>query len=108
MRVVLEINEEEQATIGASTADVLVSMWNEQLQLFLRKNSFYRDSWRGQGWRGNVARILSKADRIRAMCWGSLPLQDSKEPVEDTLRDMSLLCMFATINRHMDNEWGPQ
>lgn len=108
MRVVLEISETEKAAIGVGTADRLVHMWNQQLTLFLDKNSLYKDAWREQGWRGNVARILSKASRIKHMLWGSMMTwQDADEPVEDTLRDLSLLCMFALMNREQRNEWGP-
>jgi hypothetical protein len=108
MKLVLQLEEHEHGLKVAATAELLAHMWNEQLQLFITKNMMYRDSWREQGWRGNVARILSKVSRIKAMLWGSVTWQsfDGDEPVEDTLRDLSLLCMFAIINRSHDNEWG--
>lgn len=110
MKLVLQFEDGEERRQGAATCELLVHMWQEQLNLFLAKNTMYRDAWRDQGWRGNVARVLSKASRIKAMLWGSVTWNsfDGDEPVEDTLRDLSLLCMFTIINRSHDNEWGPR
>lgn len=70
------------------------------------KEQDYGEAWREQGWRGNVARILSKTSRLRNMLWRTHTLENHDEPVQDTLQDLIALTLFALINRQGRNEWG--
>lgn len=79
----------------------------EAAELFDMKNASYQDSWREQGWRGNVSRILEKAKRIRALLWRqSVLLNGSKEHPRETLLDVINTCVFAIINMDDNVEWG--
>lgn len=74
--------------------------------LIIGKSQNYGEAWREQGWRGNMARILSKTSRLKYMLWCTNPLQSTVEPVEDTLLDIGALAAFLLANRKEDNEWG--
>ena len=79
-------------------ASALVTMAGKDVQ--------YGEAWREQGWRGNLARILSKAARLRAMLWRKDPVEGAEESVEDTLLDLINLAIFMLLNRRSENEWG--
>lgn len=82
-------------------------IYAEAARLFASKNVNYGDSWREQGWRGNVSRILEKAKRIRNMVWRqSVLLNGSSEHPRETLMDMMNTCAFAIINMDDNVEWG--
>lgn len=79
----------------------------EAARLFASKNASYQDSWRDQGWRGNVARVMEKAKRIRSLLWRpSVLLNGSKEHPRETLMDVINTCAFAIINMDDGVEWG--
>lgn len=80
----------------------------EAARLFENKNRNYGDSWRNQGWRGNVSRILEKAARVRTMVWrgGNVLLNSSSEHPRETMLDMINTLAFAIINMDDDVEWG--
>lgn len=79
----------------------------EAADLFAMKNASYQDSWRDQGWRGNVSRVLEKCKRIRALLWRqSVLLNGSKEHPRETLLDIVNTCVFAIINMDDGVEWG--
>lgn len=70
------------------------------------KERHYAGAWRDQGWRGNLARVLSKTSRLRNMLWRSDPIEGSGEPAQDTLQDLISLTAFTILNRQARNEWG--
>lgn len=79
----------------------------EATRLFAIKNASYQDSWRDQGWRGNVSRVLEKAKRVRSLLWRqSVLLNGSKEHPRETLMDIMNTCAFAIINMDDGVEWG--
>lgn len=80
----------------------------EAARLFETKNLTYQDSWRTQGWRGNLSRVLEKAGRLRAMLWrgGNVLLNGSKEHPRETLLDIINTAAFLIINMDDGVEWG--
>ncbi len=97
----------DRSVVGSLLADQLIQQYGRALAIALQRNRFYDDSWRKQGWMGNLNRILTKADRLRAMLWREAPMQDSSEPVEDTYLDLINLAAMANINHREGNTWGP-
>jgi hypothetical protein len=80
----------------------------EAARLFGTKNMTYQDSWRTQGWRGNLSRILEKAWRLRSMLWhgGNVFLNGSNEHPRETCIDMINTLAFLVINMDDGVEWG--
>lgn len=78
------------------------------LALVREKNARYQDSWRQQGWRGNLSRILEKGARLRAMLWqpGTPLLNGEKEHPRETALDMINTLTFMVINMDDGREWG--
>lgn len=70
------------------------------------KSQGYGDAWKDQGSMGNLARVLSKASRLRNLCWGDKELEVGIEPVEDTLIDLAALAAFMMKNVEEGNRWG--
>jgi hypothetical protein len=93
--------------MNASQARV-EEVFAEAARLFASKNLSYGDSWREQGWRGNVSRILEKAKRLRTMVWrgGNVLLNGSSEHPRETMLDMINTLAFAIINMDDSVEWG--
>lgn len=91
---------------GYTTQQELLSVFEEALKLAMTKNENYRDAWRKQGWMGNLARIMSKTERLRAMCWKANLSMTQFGPLQDTALDMINLSAFFLINRVGDNRWG--
>lgn len=82
-------------------------VFQEALRLIASKNASYGDSWREQGWRGNVSRVLEKSKRIRALLWRpSVLLNGSSEHPRETMLDMINTLAFAIINMDDGVEWG--
>jgi hypothetical protein len=79
----------------------------EAAELFEMKNSSYKDSWRDQGWRGNISRLLEKSKRVRSLLWRpSVLMNGSKEHPRETLLDIINTCVFAIINIDDSVEYG--
>lgn len=80
----------------------------EAARLFESKNRAYGDSWRQNGWRGNISRIFEKAGRLRNMLWrgGNVLLNGGNEHPRETMLDMLNTLAFAIINMDDDVEWG--
>jgi hypothetical protein len=105
----LEYPTDWQLRTDADTVRTLqraAGLFGGALATLAYKDGHYRGAWKEQGWRGNVARILSKSSRLKAMLWRSDPTEDDLEPVVDTLVDLINLSVFAILNRRGDNEWG--
>lgn len=102
-RVHLEIVTEEKVSPSVL---VLVEIFERCLNMVQEKDKGYGGAWKDQGWQGNVARILSKASRIRSMVWRDEPVEGTEESVTDTLYDMINLCGFALENFARSNRWG--
>ena len=91
---------------GWVTQQRLLDLFEHLLILQNRKRQFYSEAWQDQGFMGNVARVLSKASRLKNMLWREFPIQDSEETIEDTLQDIILLGAFALFNYRDRNKWG--
>ena len=86
----------------------MVKEFEECLNLVLDKSQDYGDAWREQGWMGNVARVLSKAARLKNLTWREYEAvaNVTNESITDSLRDMVNLAVFALYNRRLGNRWG--
>lgn len=96
----------EASKITIDDPDKVEQVIAEAVALYRRKSQNYGQAWRSQGWAGNVARVLSKATRIKNMLWRETPQTDQDETVEDTLLDLINLCAFTIINLREQNRWG--
>lgn len=105
MKLIIEggLGEEQE---GYRTQEHLRIVFERALRLAVEKDRLYQGAWRHQGWMGNLARIMSKVARLRAMCWMDLPVEDSKETVEDTALDLVNLSAFFLVNKRDRNRWG--
>jgi hypothetical protein len=83
-------------------------IFDEAAALVREKNPRYGSSWRHQGWRGNLSRILEKAGRLRSMLWRRDPelLNASNEHPRQTMLDMMNTLAFAIINMDDGLEYG--
>lgn len=97
-----------------TTAQVVAMFHDRALRLAVAKNQAYADAWRRQGYIGNVARVLSKVERLRNLVWqdntwlgtgGDESAQD-EETLRDTLLDLANLAAFAAANLAAGNKWG--
>jgi hypothetical protein len=81
---------------------------DEAMRLLSQKNATYQDAWKEQGWRGNLARIMSKVTRLRNMLWRSqiTLMNGDKEHPRETLLDIINCCVFAILNIDDEREWG--
>lgn len=87
----------------------------DALRLLEHKNEQYGDAWRKQGYMGNLARIQSKAERLKNLLWRDaggngypLPANYTRdgETVADTLLDLINLSAMMAINWTEENRWG--
>lgn len=82
------------------------------LALVREKDRAYGGAWQQQGYMGNLARIQSKASRLKNMLWidyspeNEGQVEPNEESVADTLRDLMALCTFALSNIEEGNRWG--
>lgn len=84
-----------------SDTDIRLSrIFAEAADIVREKNSRYQDSWRAQGWLGNLSRILEKAGRLRAMLWVPVSplLNGEREHPRETAIDMINTLAFMVIN----------
>jgi hypothetical protein len=94
---------------SVSDTDIrLQRIFDEAAALCREKNATYQDSWRTQGWRGNLSRILEKSGRLRAMLWhgGNTLLSGEKEHPRETSLDMINTLAFMIANIDDGKEWG--
>lgn len=109
MRLVIEMGDDDADEMTPDEIATLKEVGEQFIKAFAlveAKNEVYQDAWRRQGWRGNLARILSKSDRLRAMLWRSERLDGNGEPAEETAKDLMTLACFFLINFKKENEWG--
>lgn len=93
---------------GGITIEQMREVFEEALALQGRKGFAYGETWREQGWMGNLGRVLGKVSRIRHMLWRdtSTQRQSADEPVDETLLDTINIAAFALINYRNGNKWG--
>ena len=111
LRLVFEYPTEWRGQDGYRTVRLLLSateVFAAALATMAAKDQHYGGAWREQGWRGNLARLMSKTARLRKMLWRQNVLSSTGEPVQDTIIDMINLCAFMQLNRMEGNEWGPE
>src|SRR6187549_2674690 len=92
-----------------SDTEYRVSGVHERALAIIRaKNDNYGSSWRHQGWRGNLSRILEKGDRMRAMLWRADPplMNGQAETPIETLLDIMNTCAFMIVNIEDGVEYG--
>jgi hypothetical protein len=96
----------DRAVEGSDTSFGLMNLFIQCVNLQKKKGSTYGEAWRGQGYMGNVARVLSKASRLKNMLWRDMEIASSEESVTDTAQDMINLLAFFLINKIEGNKWG--
>lgn len=93
-----------------STLDGLLRVFDTVAIIVAAKDQQYGVAWKSQGWMGNLARIMSKTSRLKAMLWkdNGNPVFGGKEveSVQDTLHDLIAITAFALINFGKANKWG--
>lgn len=99
---ILELGQAE----GDGTTAQMLELFGGLITLQREKARTYGEAFRSQGYMGNVARVLSKAARLKMMMWRDLSLEDSRESVTDTLEDLINIAAFALINYRDGNKWG--
>lgn len=77
----------------------------------IRKSQGYGDAWQEQGYMGNLARVLSKASRLKNVAWKDEvnpldPPEIHDELLADTIVDLGALCAFLLANVEAVNRWG--
>lgn len=102
------VQELEFSRIGDSTTALMLEVFAKCITLQRRKARTYGEAYRSQGYMGNVARVLSKASRLKNMVWtdGTFQTEDSEETVMDTMYDLINLASFFIINYMDRNKWG--
>jgi hypothetical protein len=90
------------------TISQMRKIWDEAAELARRKNAKYKDSWRQQGWRGNLSRIFEKAARLRTMLHRDDPDYGAgtTESARETALDMLNTLTFFIINLDNGVTWG--
>lgn len=106
VRLELVAPEGWQAEEGSHTILMATEVFAGALATMRAKDRQYGGAWREQGWMGNLARVMSKAARLRNMLWRDYQLEGSAEPVRDTIQDMINLLVFMTLNMNGGNRWG--
>jgi hypothetical protein len=98
----------DPAVVGDGTTARMLEIFSRCIALQRKKALTYGNAWREQGYMGNVARVLSKASRIKNMVWGDVfsNLDDTDESVTDTLHDLINISCFFIINKQDRNRWG--
>lgn len=100
----------DPAAEGSATTARMLEIFSKCITLQRGKTRTYGDAFRSQGYMGNVARVLSKASRLKKMLWNDFgqQLEDVEETTYDTLLDLINLACFVIINREDGNKWGTQ
>lgn len=106
MELRLVLDPEDEKTEGYSTLKALAEEYKMAFELAKEKNAAYGSAWREQGYMGNLARILSKAARLKNMMWRDSASMYADEPPTDTARDLLNLTAFFLINLCNRNKWG--
>lgn len=101
-----KVGGREGASSSRSRPYELADVCTEAQETVARKNRLYGDAWLKQGWRGNLARVLSKADRLRNVMWRTEPLPDAEELSDETAVEMITLLAMFIVNKRNGNEWG--
>lgn len=109
----LPSQEARMSMIDEDTSRILRQMpdlsevFLEALEMAIQKDVRYGGAWQKQGYMGNVARVLSKAARLKSMLWNDEPLDDTLEAdVLETLMDLVNIAGFAVLNLREGNRWG--
>lgn len=104
----LPLNEIGGRTAQERTVLALAAVFEQTLQVAWRKAAGYGMAWQRQGYMGNLARIFSKADRLRELMWNDKALEfpPDGESTRDTLEDLVSIVAFAVINLAAENRWG--
>lgn len=108
------VKKPDRSSFFPGSAPAVVQQFQRTaLELVVQKDAAYGGAWKDQGYMGNVARILSKVDRLRHLLWNDKYAADpqSIEPAEDetvldTLLDLANLCALAAENISEANRWG--
>jgi hypothetical protein len=103
------ISRRERAQYFPGSAPAVVQSFAEQCEaLAAEKDALYGGAWQRQGYMGNMARVLSKIERLREMVWrdGELSEGTTDETIIDTLRDLSNIAAFMAENINNGNRWG--
>lgn len=102
------VQEEEPAEeFERNEAVAAWDAYSAMVRELLVEKSGYGDSWKRQGYMGNVGRVLSKADRLRNLMWkDGFAEEPQGESILDTMLDIGPLAAFAIANLREGNRWG--
>lgn len=93
-----------------TTDEQLSAVFAEALRLAQYKERSYRGAWRAQGYMGNLARVLSKAQRLKGIAWrdhsDAVSPDKSAESIEQELIDIINIAAFGLVNLRAGNRWG--
>lgn len=93
-----------------TTTQIVAMFHDTALRLVVAKNQAYGSAWKKQGYIGNVARVLSKVERLRNLVWcddqDQILTDAHEETLRDTLLDLANLCAFTAHNLAEGNRWG--
>lgn len=98
--------EDPEGSENSMVQRAMLVLFEECLTLQRKKARTYGAAFRSQGYMGNVARVLSKASRLKKMMWNDGVIVSSDESVEDTMKDLINLACFFLINYFERNKWG--
>lgn len=110
MRLKIVDENGEEISLGLREGDTttvrMLEIFEECINLQRQKASTYGDAFRSQGYMGNVARVLSKAARLKNMVWTDAEFDSPGETTRDTVLDMINIACFFIINKTDRNKWG--
>lgn len=75
------------------------------LKVYVDREPKYRGGWRQRGWKGNVADVLRKVERVRSMFWDQ-DYEPLKGDNADDIIDLMNYCAFFMRNADEGNRTG--
>lgn len=104
---VILIRKDYEGTSVGITLNAVATLMEKVLETIAEKDFAYGAAWKRQGWMGNLARVMSKTERLKAMLWKDLALRDSEGP-QDTALDLVAIASFFYLNYVNQNKWGEE
>lgn len=77
------------------------------IAIFASREDRYRNGWQARGWKGNMADISRKADRMKSMFWKGDYDPSSGGDVLDDAYDLLNYVAFFLRNAGAGNKFGP-
>ena len=82
-----------------------INIQREQLELFIKKNLDYGDSYKDYGVVGVLVRMTDKINRLKKVSRTTIDLGVPSETLKDTLQDLSIYAILGLmeIQRFVDD-----